>query len=361
MAIETGELTWRSVLTDLLAGRDLSRESAAWAMDEIMSARASDVEVAGFLVGLRAKGETVQEVRALADVMVEHAVALPVDSGDRTVVDIVGTGGDGYDTVNISTMACIISAAAGVTVVKHGNRAASSKSGAADVLEALGVDLTLQPGAVARVAEEAGISFAFAQTFHPSMRHAATARRGLGIPTAFNILGPITNPVRPEVSVVGCAQAHVMETLAGVFAERGTAATVMRGREGLDEASPAEPTDVRWVRDGQVQEFVLEPEAVGVRRHAIEELRGGDARHNAQVARDVLTGVDLPAGEAAVLNAGLALATAARVPGPLDQSGFDELVSTHVTAARQAIASGAARDALEAWVRASGAAGAGRG
>ena len=352
MASAPGDRTWRTVLTDLLAGRDLDRATASWAMDEVMSGRATDVEVAGFLVALRAKGETVEEVRALADVMVGHAVPLPVESGGRPLVDIVGTGGDGYDTVNISTMACVVAAAAGVTVVKHGNRAASSKSGAADVLEALGVDLTMEPEDVARVAGQAGISFAFAQTFHPSMRFAATARRGLGIPTAFNILGPITNPARPEVSVVGCAQDSVMDLLAGVFADRGTTATVMRGREGLDEASPAGPTDVRWVRGGQITSFVLEPEAVGVRRHTIEELRGGDAAHNAEVARRVLAGADGPATEAVVLNAGVALATATEAPQELDQDGFERLVARHVEVARETIGSGAAAGVLAEWVRA---------
>ncbi len=354
MAPDTPNMTWRSVLTQLLGGQDLDRDAAAWAMSEVMSGTASDVEVAGFLVGLRAKGETVQEVRALADVMVEHAVDLAIPREGRTVVDIVGTGGDGFDTVNISTMACVITAAAGATVVKHGNRAASSKSGAADVLEALGVDLTMSAQDVARVAHEAGITFAFAQTFHPSMRFAAPARRGLGIPTAFNILGPITNPARPDASIVGCAQASVMELLAGVFAERGTRAAVMRGREGLDEASTAGPTDVRWVREGTVREFVLEPGAVGVREHTTEELRGGDAQHNAAVAREVLHGADLPATEAAVLNAGLALAVAADVE-VADEQGFLDLVADQVRVARSTLTSGAAVQTLEGWVAASGA------
>ncbi|WP_404370842.1 anthranilate phosphoribosyltransferase [Kytococcus sedentarius] len=353
MTTSSGDLTWRSILSELLAGRDLGRDAASWAMDEVMSARASDVEVAGFLVALRAKGESVAEVRALADVMVEHSVPLPLRREGRRVVDIVGTGGDGFDTVNISTMACVISAAAGVTVVKHGNRAASSKSGAADVLEALGVDLALEPADVGRVAEEAGITFCFAQTFHPSMRFAAPARRGLGVPTAFNILGPITNPARPEVSVVGCAQESAMDLLAGVFADRGTSAVVMRGREGLDEASTAGPTDVRWVRDGVVTQFVLEPAVVGVRHHATEELRGGDAAHNAEIAHQVLGGADLPATEAAVLNAGLALAAASPVDGALDQAGFDALVADSVRAARAAIADGSTQRVLADWVRAS--------
>lgn len=351
MAPAPRALTWRSVLADLLAGEDLTTDATRWAMGQVMSGEASDIEVAGFLVALRAKGETVAEVRGLADVMVEQALPLRLDLGGRAVLDIVGTGGDGFDTVNISTMSSIAAAAAGVTVVKHGNRAASSRSGAADVIEALGVDLGLGPGDVARVGREVGITFCFAQTFHPSMRHAAPARRGLGVPTAFNLLGPITNPARPTVSVVGSARAEVMDLLAGVFAGRGTTAAVVRGREGLDEASTAGPTDVRWVSRAQVRSFTLEPEQVGVEHHPVEALRGGDAGHNAEVVREVMAGRPSPATEATVLNAGLALAAvdAGSLPEEVSQQDFTAHVARHVERVREVLSAGQAEEKLRQW------------
>ncbi|HEV7172198.1 anthranilate phosphoribosyltransferase, partial [Pedococcus sp.] len=186
--------SWPDLLSMLLRREDLSTAQAAWAMHEVMSGEATPVQLAGFLVALRAKGESVEELRGLADVMLEHAHRIEVAGPS---LDIVGTGGDRAHTVNISTMAAVVIAACGITVVKHGNRAASSSSGSADVLEALGVDLTLSPERVEQVAREAGITFCFAQTFHPAMRHAAAARGGLGVGTAFNALGPLTNPAQP--------------------------------------------------------------------------------------------------------------------------------------------------------------------
>ena len=284
-----GTHTWSGVLTQLLAGHDLEPDATAWAMREMMSGDASPAQIAGFLVALRAKGETVTELRAPADVMLEHA--LPIEVSGPTL-DIVGTGGDMAGTVNISTMSSICIAATGVRVVKHGNRAASSKSGSADVLESLGVNLTLSPQDVGRVADEAGITFCFAQTFHPSFRHTAVPRRDLGIGTALNVLGPMTNPSRPTYSVVGVADARIAPLMAGVFAERGTRALVFRGDDGLDELTLSTTSTVWWVRDGEISQHTLDPVALGLSRAPLEDLRGGDATYNAQVVRDVLAGRD---------------------------------------------------------------------
>jgi anthranilate phosphoribosyltransferase len=229
-------------------------------MDRIMSADATPVQIAGFLVALRAKGETVDELTGLAEAMLSHAVRIEVPG---PTVDVVGTGGDRANTVNISTMAALVVAGAGLRVVKHGNRAASSACGSADVLEALGVRLDLPPERVAEVAEQAGITFCFAQLFHPAMRHAAQARGGLGVPTAFNFLGPLTNPAQPAAAAVGVADLRMAPLLAGVLAARGASALVFRGEDGLDELTTSGPSQVWLVRDGAVTQQRLDPAELG--------------------------------------------------------------------------------------------------
>ncbi|MDF3046029.1 MAG: trpD [Ornithinibacter sp.] len=318
-------------------------------MTEVMTGEATPVQLAGFLVALRAKGETVAELRALADVMLEHANRIDVPGPS---IDVVGTGGDRMHSVNISTMASIVVAATGLRVVKHGNRAASSRSGSADVLEALGVSLTLTPDRVASVAQEAGITFCFAQAFHPSMRHAAVARRDLGVGTAFNVLGPLTNPAQPTYAAVGVADARMAPIIAGVFADRGRAASVFRGDDGLDELTLATTSTVWWVRDGQVAELILDPADLGLDRQPVEALRGGEASHNAQVARDLLAGQPGAVRDAVVLNAGLALATASGVRHPsATRPALNEAVRAGMTRAEAAIDSGDARRLLERWGR----------
>ena len=210
--------TWPDVLTGLVAGTDLEAAQTSWAMNQILSGEATAVQIAGFAVALRAKGETVDELQGLVDAMYEHATPLPVPG---RVLDVVGTGGDRSFSVNISTMAAIVAAGAGVTVVKHGNRSASSKAGSADVLERLGIRLDLSPADVARVGAEAGITFCFAAAFHPALRHAATARSELGIGTTFNFLGPVANPAKPQAQAIGCADRRMAPVMAGVFARRG--------------------------------------------------------------------------------------------------------------------------------------------
>lgn len=341
-------ITWPGIYTALLAGQDLGTAESTWAMDQIMSGEASPVQVAGFLMALRAKGETVDEMRGLADTMLTHASRLTVDG---TTLDIVGTGGDRAHTVNISTMAALVSAASGVRVVKHGNRASSSSTGSADVLEALGINLTLSPSDVAAVVERAGITFCFAQQFHPSMRHAAQARRDLGIGTAFNFLGPLTNPAQPTYAAVGVADERMAPLMAGVFAGRGKDAAVFRGDDGLDELSICTTSRIWWVRGGDVREYRLDPEWVGLERQPLESLRGADAMYNAQVVRDVFAGAVGPVRDAVVLNAGVALALTEPDAGE-DQSHFVEALQTGMDRARVAIDDGSATSVLQRWVTA---------
>jgi anthranilate phosphoribosyltransferase len=341
-------MTWPAVFTNLLAGQDLGTAESVWAMDQIMSGEASPVQVAGFLMALRAKGETVDEMRGLADSMLAHASRITVDG---TTLDIVGTGGDRAHTVNISTMAALVAAASGVRVVKHGNRASSSSSGSADVLEALGINLTLSPSAVAAVVEQAGITFCFAQQFHPSMRHAAAARRDLGIGTAFNFLGPLTNPAQPTYAAVGVADARMAPLMAGVFAGRGKDAAVFRGDDGLDELTISSTSRVWWVRQGVVREFSVDPGDLGLERHPLETLRGGDAAHNAQVVRDVFAGAEGPVRDAVLLNAGVALALTVPDRGE-SQADFVAALRAGMDRAGAAIDDGSATSLLQRWVTA---------
>lgn len=345
------DLSWPVVMNRLVAGRDLTAEQAAWAMDEVMAGEVAPARLAGFLMGLRAKGETVDELAGLARSMVEHATPLEYEG---RAVDIVGTGGDRAHTVNISTMAAVVVAGTGVRVVKHGNRAATSSSGSADVLEALGIRLDHPPRRVAQIAGEAGITFCFAQVFHPSMRHAAVARKELAVATAFNFLGPLTNPVRPAATAVGCADARMAPLMAGVFAEQGTDALVFRGDDGLDELAATGGATVWEVRGGAVTETRLDPAGeLGLRRIEVADLRGGDAAHNAGVARDVLSGADRgPVRETVLLNAAAALVADATLPGTGSGSLAERLAAGLEHAARS-VDDGAAAAVLERWRAAS--------
>ena len=345
--------TWPDLLTSLIRGEDLDTAGASWAMDRVMSGEASPAQLASFLTALRAKGETVPEMTGLASTMLQHARRFTVEG---PTIDIVGTGGDRAMTVNISSMSAIVMAAAGAVVVKHGNRAASSRSGSADMLEALGVRLDLSPDDVATVGREAGITFCFAQTFHPSMRHSAVVRRDLGVATAFNFLGPLTNPAQPRYAVVGSADARMAPLLAGVFAARGTQATVFRGDDGLDEITPATTTRVWWAPGaGQVHEWTLDPERLGVPHHPVEALRGDDAEFNAQVARDLFAGATGAVRDAVLLNAGAALALlrAGEEGGhPGDETQLHTQVRAGMDRAAAAIDDGGAAAVVDRWVAA---------
>jgi len=352
--VASGEVppSWPALLTTLLRGEELSPDDTAWAMGEVMAGEATPVQVAGFVVALRAKGETAAEMEGLVRAMLEHAHRIEVPA---PAVDVVGTGGDRAHTVNISTMAALVVAGTGATVVKHGNRAASSLCGAADVLEALGVSLALTPEQVARVAEEAGITFCFATVFHPAMRHAAVTRSQLGVPTAFNFLGPMTNPAQPAAQAIGCADARMAGVMAAVFARRGVAALVVRGDDGLDELTTATTSTVRRVRSGQVVESVLDPARLGVPRSPASDLRGGDAAFNAAAVRDLLAGRPGPVRDAVLLNAAAALVSLedASTPAGRDGSPLEDALAAGLVRAAESVDSGAAAAALDRWVETS--------
>lgn len=343
----TVEHTWPDVLSALVAGTDLDVGQTGWAMGEILSGEASAAQIAGFAVALRAKGETVDEVEGLVAQMYAHAAPLGVDG---RIVDIVGTGGDRSRTVNISTMAAVVMAGAGARVVKHGNRAASSASGAADVLEALGVRLDVPVGLLAAVAEEAGITFCFAPVFHSSLRHAAAARRELGIATTFNFLGPLTNPARPGAQAVGVADVRMAPIMAGVLARRGVDALVFRGDDGLDELTTTSTSSV-WVVhavSGSVTDQQVDATELGIARASTTDLRGDDAAFNAAVFRRVLEGEQGPVRDAVLLNAAAGLA--AHDGGTAD---LMERLAAGLTTATQSIDSGAALRCLDRWIASS--------
>ncbi|QHK19184.1 anthranilate phosphoribosyltransferase [Pseudarthrobacter psychrotolerans] len=335
--------TWPRLISALINGIDLTADNTAWAMDRIMSGEATPSQIAGFLVALSAKGETVDEISGLVDAMLRHATPINIP-GEK--LDIVGTGGDQLNTVNISTMSALVAAGAGAKVVKHGNRAASSSSGSADVLEALGVRLDLPVAQVARNAGEAGITFCFAQVFHPSFRHTAVPRRELAIPTAFNFLGPLTNPALVQASAVGVANARMAPLVAGVLAKRGSRGLVFRGNDGLDELTTTGPSAVWEIRDGGVSELNFVPAQLGIRPATVEELRGGDAQANAAVVRDVLAGKAGAARDAVLLNAAAGLVA-------FDESSdgpFLERMRMALVRASESIDSGAAAAVLDKWV-----------
>jgi anthranilate phosphoribosyltransferase len=342
--------TWSDLIGRLIAHQDLTAAETGWAMDQVMTDQTTPAVLAGFLVGLATKGETVDELRGLADEMLAHAEPINISGAD--VVDIVGTGGDRMHTVNISTMASLVIAAAGVGVVKHGNRASSSSSGSADVLEALGVDLNLPIPRVEEVFRELGITFCFANLFHPSFRHAATARRELRIGTAFNVLGPLTNPARPRAGAIGVAGAATAPLVAGVLAGRGTDALVFRGQNGLDELSATALNEIWEVRDGAVVEHTLDAVAeLGLSPATVADLRGQDAQYNAGVARRVLAGETGPVREAVLLNAAAALVAHGSLPGAEPGAGtLVERLRAGLGHAARSVDSGAAAELLERWV-----------
>ncbi|KRD44911.1 anthranilate phosphoribosyltransferase [Cellulomonas sp. Root930] len=342
--------TWPDLFATLTARRDLTIDQTSWAMSEIMSGAASTPKVAAFLIGLKTKGESVDELTGLADTMLAHAVRIEVPG--RTL-DIVGTGGDRSHTVNISTMSALVIAGAGLTVVKHGNRAASSSSGSADVLEELGIRLDHPPARVAELATEVGITFCFAQVFHPSFRHTAAARTELGVGTAFNFLGPLTNPAQPGSAAIGVADARMAPLMSGVLAQRGVSALVFRGEDGLDEIAPTGPTRLWEVRGGDVTESVIDWEAeLGVPRIALDSLRGAKADYNADVARRLLAGETGPVRETVVLNTAAALVADGTLPGTAGGTLVERLVAASGHA-RESLDSGAAADVLARWRAAS--------
>ncbi len=349
---ETEAVTgWVGVLETVVSGRHLDHTQTRWALDAVMRGEADDARLAGLLVGLRAKGETVEEVSGLAEAMLSHAVPLRVTG---PAVDIVGTGGDGAHTVNISTMASLVAAGAGATVVKHGNRAASSRCGTADVLEELGLNLAAHPDQVAASALEHRITFAFAPVFHPAMRFVGPVRRSLGVRTVFNSLGPLTNPARPAAMALGVADARHAGIIAGVLAARGTTALVVRGQDGLDELTTTAPTSVRVVVRGEVVETVLEAADIGMSPTTLASLRGGDRVRNAAVVRDVLSGEEGPVADVVVLNAAaglLALELVGDGRSSADVAAdLPRALAPFLDRARESLRGGAALGVLQSWL-----------
>jgi anthranilate phosphoribosyltransferase len=316
--------------------QDLTEEEAATAMAEIMEGRAQPAQIAGFLVALGMKGERPREIVGLARTMRTRATKLGREFAP--VFDTCGTGGDRAHTFNVSTIAALVLAACGVRVAKHGNRSVSSRCGSADVLEALGVNITATPDVVERCLDQAGIAFFFAPTFHPSMRHAGPARKELGIRTAFNLLGPLTNPAGARRQLVGVPKPELTELVARSLALLGSErAWVVHGADGLDEVSTTGYTKVSEVRDGAVNTFYVHPHDFKLPKAAPETLRGGDAAENATITRTVLEGKHGPAREIVLLNAGVSLLVAGEVPN----------VGEGIDRAAAAIDSGAAAATLE--------------
>jgi anthranilate phosphoribosyltransferase len=349
------QTNWISILDDLSARRDLTREQSSWALSEIMTGTASEAEVSDFLIELRAKGETVDELAGLVDTMLQKC--LPLDTGNDAV-DIVGTGGDMIGTVNISTMASILAAAAEVPVLKHGSRSASGKTGSSEMLSELGINLELSPGQVAEVFKETGITFFFALVFHPAMKHVAPIRKKLGVPTTFNFLGPLANPAQPLATSLGVADVQIAPLLAQEMAHRGRYALVSRGNDGLDELTTTTSSQIWEVSPNLVTKWELDPARFGFKRANLEQLLGGDATHNAKIARDLLAG-DTSGNlgvirDIVILNAagGVVAYQSAKSPTLVGSELLSRFESA-VQLATVALESGHANSKLEQWVESS--------
>jgi anthranilate phosphoribosyltransferase len=332
-------MTIQQALAHLLEGRSLDRGQARAVMSSIMRGEATPAQMGGFLVALRAKGETPDEIAGCAEAMREHALVVHPDRDD--LVDTAGTGGDGANTFNISTAAALVAAAAGAGVAKHGNRAASSATGAADVLEALGFELALPPARIERSIDELGFGFLFAQAHHPAMKHAGPVRRELATRTVFNVLGPLTNPAGARAQLVGVYAAGIVRTIAEALVRLGAhRAFVVHGAGGIDELSPAGPNLVCEVERGNVREYELDPTDLGIPRCDAVELRGGDPAHNARALRTVLSGGNGGHRSAVLLNAAGAIAA----------SGHAADLREGLELARAAVDSGAASARLDELV-----------
>ena len=337
-------MTWSEVFQTLDSQQELSTQSVHWAMHEILQGQAPVETIKEFLLKLKAKGESANEVSALIDQMYEFSA--PISIPDRAV-DIVGTGGDGANTINISTTAAIVTTAAGARVVKHGNRAATSKSGSADLLEALGINININGEGVAEIVRKIGIGFCFAPKFHPAMRFAAPARKELGVPTVFNILGPLANPAKPVAIAIGVSNERMLPVMADVLAKRGCEGFVFRGDDGLDELTLATTSTVYQVSDGKVHIEKIDPTNLGLETAPITELVGGDAEENAEITRTVLAGKQGPHRDAIALNAAAAIA-AFKADFTLS---IEQQLANGLVLANQAIDSGKAKALVENWAK----------
>lgn len=344
---------WAPIIATLIAGEALDYDQSYWLMDQVMSGELGEARLASFLTAMAIKGATVEEIHGLADGMQDHAASVDLPS---RALDIVGTGGDGYKTVNISTMSAIVAASMGIPLVKHGNRASTSKSGSADVIEALGVNLDVEPADLRRIFDQVGIAFLFANKMHPSMRFAAPVRRALGFPTAFNVLGPLTNPAKVQACAIGAAKEENARLMAGVYASRGLSALVLRGATtGLDELTTADSNQIWIVSGGQVSEVAFDArESLGMASSLIEDLAGGEAADNAAVAHEVLAGGGSSAvRDAVALNVGAGILAWEGLDHPLSADTFEARMRDAVGRAQAALADGAGARLVERWAQAS--------
>lgn len=347
--------SWPQLLTNLLSKQNLDREQASWAMRQIMSGEASQAQLGAFMIALRSKGETVAELAGLVDVMLENALVL--ETGDDAV-DIVGTGGDLFGTVNISSMASVVAAACGIPVLKHGSRSASGKTGASEMLEVLGVKLDLSPQQVSEVFKATGITFFYAPVFHPAMKYVAPVRKELGIPTTFNFLGPLANPAQPIATAMGVSNIDALPLMAQELSERGRTGLVFRGDDGMDEISTVSENTVFEVSGGELVKHRLDSSSLGIPRAQVSELIGGDAKHNAEVALKLFRGESLENKSAifdmVALNAaaGLVAYELAKDPSQLGLD-FGSRMQLAFETASSAINEGTALDKLLSWTAAS--------
>ena len=334
---------WKSYLERLENGLDLEANEVSSIMETILRGEAEVAEIKSFLLALKNKGETAEEVSALVNQMFAHSAAISIS--DRAV-DTVGTGGDGAHTINISTTAAIIAASAGARVVKHGNRAASSKSGSGDLLEALGVAITLDGKGVERTVAELGIGFCFAPIFHPAMRFAAPARKELGIPTVFNILGPLANPAKPRAAAIGVADDRMHLVMAEVLATRGVDGFVFRGDDGLDEITLSSTTSILSIGNGEIRSDLIEPSDFGITRAPVSDLVGGDAAENARITLAIFAGAKGAPRDAVMLNAAAAIAA---FDGEQDLD-VRERITRGLKKAEAAVDSGETTALLQRWI-----------
>ena len=334
----------QEAIRDLIAGADLSRARTRAAMDQIMSGQATDAQIGAFLVALRIKGETIDEIAGCAEVMREKAT--PIATTRPDLIDTCGTGGDGSGTFNISTAVAFVACGAGLAVAKHGNRSISSHCGSADVLDALGVNVEASPEKVGECIDEVGIGFLFAVALHGAMKHAIGPRRELATRTVFNVLGPLTNPAGAKRQLLGVYDSALTEALAGVLGQLGSErALVVHGSDGLDEITLTGPTQVSELRDGQVSTRQIDPRDFGLQRASAEALQGGDAAYNARILREVLDGREGPRRDVVLINAAAAIAVGGRA----------EDMTAGLELARASIDSGRACRALERLVEVSNA------
>jgi anthranilate phosphoribosyltransferase len=346
--------SWSTILSQLESKTDLNKAQAVWAMEEIMSGEASEEEMAAFLLALRAKGETLEEISGFVDVMLANALPIPISND---AIDIVGTGGDQLGTVNISTMAAILTAACGYPVLKHGSRSASGKTGSSEMLEALGVNLELTPDQLAQVFKATGITFFFAPMFHPSLKHVGPTRKKLGIPTTFNFLGPLSNPAQPIATALGVANPVMAPLLASELALRGRTALVFRGSDGLDELTTTGPSTIWVVFKGKVTEYSFDPGKIGIKYATVDQLLGGNAEDNALVARTIFGQNTGYVGEKTAIQDIVALNAAAGMTAyelsqlnSSDDFDLKDALAQNFAIARDAIADGRALAKLNKWV-----------